>query len=169
MKTKVRVIKDDITKVRVDAIVNAANKTLLGGGGVDGAIHEAAGPMLYDECEKIGGCETGEVKITGGYKLPAKYIIHTVGPVYNSAKVGECQLLLASCYANSLRLAKKHGVKTIAFPCISAGAYRYPKDKAAKIAVYSTLTFIRQNPCALNEIIFVVSNDENLKIYQGLL
>ena len=130
----IRVVQGDITALKVDAIVNAANSTLLGGGGVDGAIHRAAGPELKEYCAKLGGCPTGESKITPGFKLPAKYVIHTVGPVWHGGKSNE-STLLANCYRNSLELALKNGVKTIAFPSISTGAYGYPKEEAAKIAV----------------------------------
>ncbi|TAM46885.1 MAG: O-acetyl-ADP-ribose deacetylase [Gammaproteobacteria bacterium] len=130
----IKVVQGDITQLRVDAIVNAANSTLLGGGGVDGAIHRAAGPELKAYCEKLGGCPTGESRITPGFKLPAKYVIHTVGPVWHGGKSNE-STLLANCYRNSLELALKNGVKTIVFPSISTGAYGYPKDEAAKIAV----------------------------------
>ena len=130
----IRVVQGDITALKVDAIVNAANSTLLGGGGVDGAIHRAAGPELKAYCAKLGGCSTGESKITPGFKLPAKYVIHTVGPVWHGGNSNE-STLLANCYRNSLDLALKNGVKTIAFPSISTGAYGYPKEKAAKIAV----------------------------------
>lgn len=130
----IKVVQGDITALKVDAIVNAANSTLLGGGGVDGAIHRAAGPELKSYCAKLGGCPTGQAKITPGFKLPAKYVIHTVGPVWHGGKSQEATLL-ANCYRNSLELALKNGVKTIAFPSISTGAYGYPKEEAAKIAV----------------------------------
>jgi O-acetyl-ADP-ribose deacetylase (regulator of RNase III) len=163
---KIQTVRGDIIALDLDAIVNAANTTLLGGGGVDGAIHRAAGPELLAECRTLGGCEAGKAKITRGYKLPARFIIHTVGPVWSGGRRGEAQVL-ASCYRNSLQLAVENGIKTIAFPAISCGAYRYPVSEAAQIAVETTRKFLANND-KIDNVIFVVMNDEILEVYRGL-
>ncbi len=160
----IKVVQGDITQLRVDAIVNAANSTLLGGGGVDGAIHHAAGPELKAYCEKLGGCPTGESRITPGFKLPAKYVIHTVGPVWHGGKSNE-PALLANCYRNSLELALKNSVRTIAFPSISTGAYGYPKEEAAKIAV----SVMREYEDRFNEIIGCCFSAGDKALYEKVL
>lgn len=163
-KSRFELIKGDITSVDADAIVNAANKSLLGGGGVDGAIHKAAGDGLLKECESLNGCETGQSKITGGYLLKAKYIIHTVGPVWRGGVQDE-SLLLASCYQTSLSLAKEKKVKTIAFPAISTGAYGFPEELAALIAVNETRRFLGRHNYP-EKVIFVTFSDENYESYR---
>jgi O-acetyl-ADP-ribose deacetylase (regulator of RNase III) len=166
MKSKIKIIKGDITKVRTEAIVNAANTTLLGGGGVDGKIHRAAGPKLFEECKKLGGCETGEAKITKGYNLLAKYVIHTVGPIWQGGNRDE-EEKLASCYRNSLELAAKYKIKSIAFPSISTGAYGFPIEKAAPIALKEVRKFLEEND-AVKEVIFVLFSEKDFQIYQNL-
>lgn len=168
MKSKrLELIKGDITKMEVDAIVNAANASLLGGGGVDGAIHCAAGPLLLEECIKLDGCEVGNAKLTRGYNLNVKYIIHTVGPFWQGGLNDEFELLSA-CYQNSLKLAKENGIKTIAFPGISTGVYGFPKDQAAFIAVNETKRILKKNSLP-EKVIFVAFDDESFEIYQKLL
>jgi O-acetyl-ADP-ribose deacetylase (regulator of RNase III) len=164
---RLKLLRGDITKLALDAIVNAANTTLLGGGGVDGAIHRAAGPELLAECKTVGGCRPGEAKITRGYLLPARFVIHTVGPVWSGGNRSE-PATLANCYRNSLRVAADNTIRTIAFPAISCGAYRYPIVDAAKIAVEATREFLREND-SIAEITFVVSTDEIESAYHRLL
>jgi O-acetyl-ADP-ribose deacetylase (regulator of RNase III) len=164
---KIELVQGDITQQKVDAIVNAANETLLGGGGVDGAIHRAAGSELLDECRKVGGCPTGEARITKGYRLPAKFVIHTVGPVWRDGKRGEDELL-ENCYRNSLNLAEEHGIKTIAFPSISTGAYRFPIVRASRIAV-KTVHECLQKMIEIEKVIFICFSQGDYEIYQGTL
>src|SRR5436309_4200436 len=168
MKERIQVVQGDITRQQVDAIVNAANTTLLGGGGVDGAIHRAAGPELLAECRGIGGCPTGEARITQGYRLPAKYVIHTAGPVWSGGNRGEPGLL-RTCYVNSLRLASEHGLRSIAFPSISTGAYRFPIERAAGIALGTTAAFLRGRGHPIVEARFVLFTDYDLAVYHRAL
>lgn len=167
MSAWTQIHRGDITRLAVDAIVNAANETLLGGGGVDGAIHRAAGPELLEECRRIGGCPTGEARITAGYKLRARHVIHAVGPVWRGGRAGEAKLL-ASCYRSSLLLAQEHGLRSIAFPAISCGVYGYPVEKAAPIAVGETLRFCEEQNLEL-EVTFVVMGDDVAKVYERVL
>lgn len=164
---RLSIVKGDIVKVKTDAIVNAANTSLLGGGGVDGAIHRAAGPELLAECETLNGCRTGEAKITKGYKLKAKYVIHTPGPIWRGGKWGE-EELLANCYKNCLALARENGVKTIAFPSISTGVYRFPVDQAAKIAVGEILSFLSQDD-TIEQVTIVCFDEKTKEYYQAAL
>lgn len=159
--------KGDITKMKTDAIVNAANSSLLGGGGVDGAIHRAGGKAIFEECKKIGGCAVGEAVITSAGNLPAKYIIHTVGPVWHGGMKKEEQLL-ANAYRNSLKTAIENGIKTVAFPNISTGVYRFPKQKAAEIAIKTVKDFLSSND-TIEQVIFVCFDEENYQIYQQIL
>ncbi len=171
MKERIEILEGDITKLNVDAIVNAANTTLLGGGGVDGAIHRAAGPELLEETRKIGGCPTGEARVSKGYRLPAKWVIHTVGPVWGGGQKGEEQLLM-SCYRNSLRVAKELGAVSVAFPSISTGAYRFPLERATEIAMEETKRFLETDEKP-QRIIFVCFGKKVLdtykKVYQRIM
>ena len=168
-QSKIRMIRADITKLTdVVAIVNAANTSLLGGGGVDGAIHRAAGRELLEECRGLHGCATGEAKITGAYRLPCKYVIHTPGPVWSGGRRNEAALL-ANCYRNSLRLAVENGVRRIAFPSISTGVYGYPKEQAARIAVSTANEFINANPGALDLVEWALFDDDTLRVYTEAL
>jgi len=164
---RIQIVRGDITRLDVDAIVNAANTTLLGGGGVDGAIHRAAGPELLAECRTLGGCRPGEAKITRGYLLPARFVIHTAGPVWRGGKHGEPETL-ANCYRNSLQVALKNGIKTIAFPAVSCGAYGYPIDEAASIAFKTTRDFLA-NSDEIRKVIFVLWGEDVCDAYRAAL
>jgi len=164
---KIELLQGDITQLKVDALVNAANKSLLGGGGVDGAIHRAAGPELLEETRTLNGCRTGEAKITGGYKLPAKYVIHTVGPVWKGGNKKEAELL-ANAYSSSLKVASRHGLQTLAFPNISTGVYGFPKEKAADIAISTVLDFLKSHS-DIQKVWFVCFDQENYGIYEKKL
>jgi O-acetyl-ADP-ribose deacetylase (regulator of RNase III) len=164
---RIELIQGDITTLKVEAIVNAANNSLLGGGGVDGAIHRAAGPLLLEECCKLSGCETGDAKITYGYDLNAKYVIHTVGPVWSGGMCDE-HALLASCYQKSLTIAKEKNIRTIAFPGISTGVYGFPKDQAVLIALTETKRFLKKNSFP-EKVFFVAFEEESYRLYQSLL
>ena len=166
--TEIAIHSGDITKLDVDAIVNAANSSLLGGGGVDGAIHRAAGKELVHECRLLGGCKTGQAKVTGGYDLPARHIIHTVGPVWNGGDKGE-EELLADCYRNSLELAHENKLRTIAFPAISTGIYGFPLDLAAPIAVRTIRAFVRTHPDAFDRILLVCFGEDAERYFRAAL
>lgn len=165
---ELKVVQGDLTKCTVDAIVNAANSSLLGGGGVDGAIHRAAGPELLAECRTLNGCQTGDAKLTRGYRLPARFVIHTVGPVWHGGQKQEPELL-ASCYRRVLEIATEHGLTSVAFPNISTGIYGYPKELACSVAVQSVQDFIKNRPTSVQDIQFVCFDDENFRLYRQQL
>lgn len=167
MYNRMSLVEGDITKQQVDAIVNAANSSLLGGGGVDGAIHRAAGPELLEECRKLQGCATGEAKITQGYRLPAPWVIHTVGPIWGGGTAHEDELL-ASCYRRSLELAEQHSIRTIAFPAISTGAYSFPIERATRIALNETHAFLEQHP-GIERVVFVCFSNADYKVYESVM
>lgn len=167
MPGRMRIVGGDITRLDVDAIVNAANESLLGGGGVDGAIHRAAGPRLLGECQTLNGCPTGEAKITAGYDLPARHVIHTVGPVWHGGARGEDDLL-RNCYRRSLEIAARNGCRTIAFPAISTGVYRFPSERAARIAVETTWNFLAENP-EIEEVLFCCFGAESVAAHEAAL
>lgn len=167
MQDRIEIFKGDITKLKIDAIVNAANSSLLGGGGVDGAIHRAAGPKLLEECKKLNGCKTGEAKITKGYNLPSNFVIHTVGPVWNGGNYNEDELL-SNCYQSSLKLSVKFQIKTIAFPAISTGVYGFPLERATQIAIKTVKDFL-ENDKSIQQVIFVCFDENTYKTYKNII